>query len=68
MFPPGSPQRIAATCPQLPHVMAKLRSLLDDVRLLDMGHMSHREVLQAGIQQLNAEFYRAMTTAAVRRQ
>jgi hypothetical protein len=37
---------------------------MDDIKTLDLGHLSHREVLQAGIQQLNGEFYRALSTAA----
>jgi hypothetical protein len=45
-FPPGSPQRVAAAAPRLPSVLAQLEQLRGDVHALDLGRLTHREVLQ----------------------
>jgi len=62
-FAPGSPQRIAAVSPQLPTVLARIEQLRGDVRRLELGRLTHREVLQAGIARLNTEFYAALRDA-----
>lgn len=45
-FAPGSPQRVAAVAPQLPGVLAQLEQLKCEVHRLDLGRLTHREVLQ----------------------
>lgn len=47
-FAPGSPQRVAAVAPALPGVLARMEQLQGEVRRLDLGRMTHREVLQVG--------------------
>ncbi|WIA20642.1 hypothetical protein OEZ85_005022 [Tetradesmus obliquus] len=68
-FPPKTPERLAATCPdELPLVLSHFTTLLHDIQDLDhagtLGQLHHREVLQAGIAQLNGEFYGALLRAA----
>jgi DNA-binding GntR family transcriptional regulator len=45
-------------------VLSHFTGLLHDIKHVDLGQLHHREVLQAGIQQLNGEFYGAMLKAA----
>ncbi|WIA40963.1 hypothetical protein OEZ86_004613 [Tetradesmus obliquus] len=64
-----TPERLAATCPdELPLVLSHFTTLLHDIQDLDLagtlGQLHHREVLQAGIAQLNGEFYGALLRAA----
>jgi hypothetical protein len=44
-------------------VVAQLTSVTDAVKRLDLTQLTHREVLQAGIQQLNGEWYSALRQA-----
>ena len=50
-------------CSGLPEVVAQLTSVTDAVKRLDLTQLTHREVLQAGIQQLNGEWYSALRQA-----
>ncbi|KAI8463384.1 MAG: hypothetical protein J3K34DRAFT_527044 [Monoraphidium minutum] len=62
-FAPGSPQRVAAAAPGLAGALAKLEQLRGEVARLDLGLLTHREVLQAGICRLNTELYSALRVA-----
>lgn len=47
-------------------MLSRFTGLVDAVRHMDLGQLQHREALQAGIQQLNGEFYAALLAAAVK--
>jgi DNA-binding GntR family transcriptional regulator len=45
-------------------VLSRFTGLLHEIQEIDLSQLHHREVLQAGIQQLNGEFHAALLAAA----
>ncbi|GBF87858.1 hypothetical protein Rsub_00570 [Raphidocelis subcapitata] len=65
-LPAGSPRRAAAAAPHLAEALARLEQLRAEVRRLDLGRLTSREALQAGVARLNADVYGALHEAHAR--